>query len=42
MLTAEEYDAAEAVALLRTPNRIVECCQPVIFHAESYPVRDPE
>ncbi|MBV9984801.1 hypothetical protein [Bradyrhizobium sp.] len=41
MLTAQEYDAAENVALLRTPNRIVECCQPIVFHTESYPVRIP-
>jgi hypothetical protein len=41
MLTAAEYDEAEAIALLRTPNRIVECCQPVIFNVESYPVRIP-
>jgi hypothetical protein len=41
MLTAAEYDEAENIALLRTPNRIVECCQPIVFNVESYPVRIP-
>jgi SAM-dependent methyltransferase len=39
LLTVEEYDAAERAALETTPNRIVECCQPTTFTAESYPVR---
>lgn len=40
-LTVEDYDAAERQAQLTTPNRIIECCVPVAFQQESYPVRIP-
>ena len=38
-LTVKQYDSAEQQALLTAPNRIVECCMPITFLHESYPVR---
>jgi SAM-dependent methyltransferase len=38
-LTVEAYDAAEREALIRVPNRLIECCQPMGFSAVGYPVR---
>ena len=38
-LTVKQYDSAEQQALLTAPNRIDECCMPITFLHESYPVR---